>query len=65
MLDFKDYRNARYQGRTVNNKPEGIAIVIDINNLFCLSEWKGGKLNGPIFVVYPDSKIFCGRMKNN
>ena len=63
MLDIIDYRNLRYQGETKDNQPHGLGIIIDYNHLFCLAVWKEGKICGPAFIVFSDSKIFCGRIK--
>ena len=64
-MECIDFRNARYQGQIKNNKPHGIGVSIDRNHLFCLAEWKNGRIDGPLFAVYPDSKIFCGFMKGS
>ncbi len=65
MLETLDYRNARYQGEVKNEQPNGLGIIIDYNYLFCLAEWQDGRINGPTFIVFPDSRIFCGRIYNN
>jgi hypothetical protein len=65
MFEIRDYRNLRYQGETKDNLPDGVGIAIDYNYLFCLAEWRRGKIDGAAFVVFPDSKIFCGRINNN
>lgn len=65
MLGRIDFRNARYQGEISNNRPHGLGIAIDNNHLFCLAQWNQGKISGPIFVIFPDLKIFCGRMRDS
>ena len=65
MTDFIDFRNARYQGEVRDRKPHGIGITIDNNHLFCLAHWNAGKIDGPVFVVFPEAQILCGRMKGN
>lgn len=65
MFEIRDFRNARYQGEMQNGQPNGIGIVIDYNYLFCLAEWKDGLIDGPTFIVFPDSRIFCGRIYDN
>ena len=47
----------------MNHRPHGIGIIIDVNHLFCLAKWNSGLIDGPVFIVYPDNKIFCGKMK--
>lgn len=65
MLGAIDFRNARYQGEIENQLPHGLGIVIDQSLLFCLATWYKGTINGPVFAVYPDHKIFCGYARNN
>lgn len=65
MLGLIDYRNLRYQGEVHDNLPHGLGILMDYNHLFCLAQWQRGKIVGPAFIVFPDSKIFCGRIRNN
>ena len=63
MLNFIQYRNAVYQGHTNLTRPHGLGIFIDNQLTFLLAEFKDGEIDGPVFVVYPDCKIFCGRIK--
>lgn len=65
MLGHIDFRNARYQGGIYKSRPHGLGIAIDYNHLFCLVVWREGKIDGPAFVVLPDFKILCGRMREN
>lgn len=64
MLNFIDYRNAVYHGQTQDGKPHGLGIIVDNQLTFILAEFKEGEIEGTIFVVYADCKIFCGRIKN-
>jgi hypothetical protein len=64
MFETCDYRNSRYQGEMMDNLPHGIGIAFDYNHLFCLAEWRSGHIHGAAFVVFPDSRIFCGRISN-
>lgn len=63
MLNFIDFRDASYQGEIKDGKPHGLGIVIDSNQLFCLAQWVAGRIEGPAFVVFPDCKVFCGRLR--
>jgi hypothetical protein len=39
-------------------------IMVDYKNLFSLAEWKNGVIDGNCLVVFGDSKIFYGQIKN-
>lgn len=37
MLETIDYRNLRYQGDMQNDRPHGVGIAYDVDQLFCLA----------------------------
>lgn len=65
MLDIIDYRNLRYQGETKDDKPHGVGMIIDYRWIFCLCLWNDGNIQGPVFIVFPNNKIFCGRIEHS
>lgn len=64
MFNFIDFRNAVYQGQMQDGKPHGIGVLIDNKLLFLLAEFKDGEVDGAVFAVYPDCKVFCGHIRN-
>jgi len=64
MFNFIDYRNATYQGQTQDGKPHGLGMLIDSQLMFLLAEFREGEIEGPVFIVFADCKIFCGRIRN-
>jgi hypothetical protein len=64
MFSCIDFRNAFYQGQTLEARPHGLGLLIDSQLLFLLAEFRQGEIEGPVFAVYPDSKIFCGRIRD-
>jgi len=64
MFNFIDFRNAVYQGQLQDGKPHGLGILIDHQLLFMLAQFRYGEVEGPVFAVYPDCKIFCGQIKS-
>lgn len=46
-----------------NDRPHGVGIAYDVDQLFCLAEWRDGRIHGAAFAIFPDSRIFCGRIE--
>lgn len=63
MYPIIDYRNCRYQGQIKNNLPDGIGIILDANQMFCMAEWVAGEIKGPTAIVYPSGRTFCGHIQ--
>ena len=63
MYPIIDFRNARYQGQSKNELPNGVGILLDKNQLFCLAEWNMGEIQGAAVVIFPSGKIFCGHIR--
>jgi hypothetical protein len=62
MFPIIDFRNGRYQGQTKNHLPDGVGILIDKNQMFCLAEWTAGEIRGPAVIIYPSGQTFCGHI---
>jgi len=61
-----DYRNAKYQGMAdgISINRNGVGVVLDHNYMLALAIWKSGKINGESLIIYPDSSLFYGEIKN-
>ena len=65
MSAVLDYRNAKYQGRTNEQQlPEGLGLLLDHNYLLSMSQWRQGKAEGPTLLVFPDSTLFQGTIRD-
>lgn len=64
MFSFIDFRNVAYHGQTPKGKPHGLGMLIDTQLLFLIAEFREGEIEGPVFAVYGDCKVFCGRIKS-
>ena len=59
-----DFCNAKYQGETKSNLPEGFGLLLDHNFTFVASQWTSGKINHPTLAVFNDSTIIYGDITN-
>ncbi len=62
MYPIIDFRNGRYQGQTKNQLPDGVGILIDKNQLFCIAEWTAGEIKGPATIFFPSGRVFSGHI---
>lgn len=55
-LRILDYRNGKYQGMTEgsNLEPSGMGIAINEDFLLAIALWKKSKIDGEVFIIYPD-----------
>lgn len=59
-LRICDFRNAKYQGETIQKQPAGFGFALDENYTFVISEWAEGDPIGPITAIFDDSSKLYG-----
>lgn len=60
MITIIDYRNGRYQGQVLNQKPHGVGVFMSVNLTLIFSEWIRGQMSGSTIIIYPDGSTFYG-----
>lgn len=64
FLESIAYRNAKYQGFSYNSQKDGLGIILDVDFLFCLSNWKQDIAYGPCLIIFPNRDYLLGRIRD-
>ena len=60
-----DFRNGKFQGYANKNNLNGFGFLLDENYTFIASNWNNNIINGPTFVIFEDSTMMYGSLKDN
>ena len=60
-----DFRNGKYQGYANGNSLNGFGLLLDNDYRFMISYWNNNNLNGPSLIIFDDSTIIYGKIKQN
>lgn len=55
-----DFRNAKYQGETLDKKPSGFGIALDEHYTLVVSKWIKANTQGPFCAFFGNSSILYG-----
>lgn len=59
-----EMRNSKYQGATKNAKPDGFGLLLTLDHLLAITNWKADLPFGPSLIIYPNRNYLYGKIKD-